>query len=251
MYRLLFAMNRSTSKAIRLGLCLALNGLAVAPAHSSEADQRSSSTREIAAEQSALRARQSGFKGDGKIRFENRPIDEFTTLEASGDYEIVWSPGPPSLSVQCDRNLFSEIKTDVSEHKLKITSLPELSPTQRIRVTICSDILNDIRLDGTVRLTAKELSGDSITIHCSGAARVEADGSASFFTAKLAGTSRVHALKLTALKASLEVLGSSSVELCVAKQLKASVIGAGTITYSGRPEVDQSIAGTGQILRLK
>ena len=37
-----------------------------------------------------------GIRGNGHIVTDNRPVQEFTSVEAEGAFDIEWVPGPPS-----------------------------------------------------------------------------------------------------------------------------------------------------------
>src|SRR3954447_4134969 len=71
-----------------------------------------------------------GIRGNGRITTENRPVPDFTTVEANGALNVEWSPGGAALAVITDENLQRHIDTRVSNGKLTITSHGMLHPTR-------------------------------------------------------------------------------------------------------------------------
>jgi hypothetical protein len=244
-------MHRTTALALNVGISCALFATLLKSA--TAAESRAPSLLESSGPFTPATdlKKNTGSKNNDKVRVEQRPAIEFTSLEASGDYDIEWSPGEPSISIHCDQNLFKHIKTDVSDGKLRISAEQTLIPKRKVKVVTSSDTLNALFLNGTVRFSAKDLSSDSFSVHASGAVCLDAYGYASQFNATISGASQVRALKLTALEASLEAIGASSIEITVVRQLKASVIGAGSVTYAGSPKVESEISGTGHFNHLK
>src|SRR4029077_18993280 len=61
-----------------------------------------------------------GVHGNGHITTESRPVPNFTKAEADGAFTINWTPGPASLKITTDSNLFEYIRTDVSDDRLRL-----------------------------------------------------------------------------------------------------------------------------------
>lgn len=129
--------------------------------------------------------------------------------------------------------------------------------------------IDRLTLSGAVKVTAGALRADELTIAASGgsslriaaltAKRLVVAGSGAL-EAHIAGTvddERVsisgagsyHGEDLDAQSARVAVSGVGKVVLRVARQLDASISGAGSIDYYGNPEVKQSISGVGRIRR--
>ena len=189
-----------------------------------------------------------GIKGDGVVVTTNITITNFSELEASGAYQITWSPGPPALSITTDQNLLPLITTQVSGDKLEIDWQQNLRPTQGIRIHISSAALKDVELNGAVSLTATNLSGAGLNLVCNGASSVSLEGSVTNLDVTFSGANRLAAKSLQTQTASVTMNGASSADVTATESLKASISGAGTITYGGNPKsVDQNVSGAGKI----
>lgn len=193
-----------------------------------------------------------GVQGNGNITSEKRTIASFTTLDAEGAFDIQWTNGAPALSITTDQNLFARIKTDVSGTTLRIYSDERINPTKGIKVILSSGALKDAGLTGAIHLTANQVMGKTFKLSSSGAVTIEASGKVDALTAKLTGASRLNAGNLNAGDASVTLIGASSADVTVTGKLKASIVGAGTLTYSGTPSsIEKSITGAGTIHQRK
>ena len=189
-----------------------------------------------------------GIKGDGVSRAENRQIEDFSTLEVSGAYQINWATGKPALTISTDQNLLPLITTSVTGNTLQIDCKENISPTKGITIIVCSGSLRDVRLNGAVNLTASNLSSQDLKLESNGASSITADGSVTNLEVNLSGASKLHAKSLQTQVSTLSLNGASYADVTVSDTLSASISGAGLLTYSGNPKsVKDRISGAGRI----
>ena len=189
-----------------------------------------------------------GTKGDGVITTTNRPISDFSELTAAGAYKIKWSSGKPELTISTDQNLLPLIKTSVKGKTLQIDCEGNLAPTNGITINISSASLSDVQLAGAIQLTASKLSGSDLKMESAGASSITADGSVTNLKANFAGACKLNAKSLQTQTATVSLVGASHADVNVAETLKASIAGAGALTYSGDPKsVEKNITGAGSI----
>jgi hypothetical protein len=190
----------------------------------------------------------SRIKGNGVIVTENRPTAEFSTIRASGAIDVQWSSGQPALAVVADENLLPYIKADVTGNELRLYSDQSLAPTKQIKVTISSRALTDVRLAGAVSLSANQVTGQNLRIEAAGAVGITANGSVTELAAVLTGASKLAAGSLKTQSATITLTGACQADIAVAETLKASITGAGSLTYSGNPKsVERNVTGAGSI----
>jgi hypothetical protein len=188
------------------------------------------------------------IKGDGVIKTEDRPITDFSGIEAAGAYEIKWSSGRPALSISTDENLLPLIKTEIDDGMLRVDSRENLNPTQSITISLSSASLADVRLTGGNRFKAGSLSGSKLELKSTGASEISVEGRVTELEATLTGASKLNAKSLQTQNATLSLIGASDADITVTDTLKVSVIGAGSLTYSGDPKtVEQEVTGAGSI----
>lgn len=191
-----------------------------------------------------------GVKGNGNVTTENRPIPNFTTMEADGAFEVQWSSGPASLGITTDQNLLEYIKTTTSGETLKIEWVKPLKGTRGIKINIASPILTGAQLNGAVRLVAANLSGQKFVLEANGATRVALNGNVNELTASMNGASRLEAESLQTQTTELSINGAGRADVTASETLKVAIAGAGKVTYKGDPKtIEKDISGAGSIKR--
>src|SRR4051794_4235341 len=117
-----------------------------------------------------------GIRGNGHLVTESRPVQEFSSVEAEGAFDIEWIPGPATCSIRTDENLLRHVETSMDGKKLRLEWHGQLHPTHGMKVKLASGKLNSARLTGAVRLDARRLTGDGFYLDGTGATRVTAAG---------------------------------------------------------------------------
>ncbi len=190
------------------------------------------------------------IRGNGNITTEQRSITAFTKVEVGGACELKWRPGAPSLGLTTDQNLLPRIETEVTSDTLRIKTHGPLAPTHGIKIVISSQNLTGAQLSGAVRFDAAQLSEAEFILDTSGATKVLLDGKATQLVASLTGASELRAGSLQTDSTEISVTGAGRAEVAVASSLKASITGAGKVTYLGNPKsVQKEITGAGKIER--
>ncbi|MFL6588754.1 MAG: head GIN domain-containing protein [Chthoniobacterales bacterium] len=189
----------------------------------------------------------SGIRGNGHIVTDNRPVQDFTGVEAEGSFEIEWVRGASSCTIRTDENLLRHIQSSVDGSKLRLEWDGRLNPTHGVKVKISSGNLNGARLTGAVRLTARSLAGQGFYLDGTGATRVTADGTVNELMATMTGASRLDAESLQVKTAELAISGAGKAEVSASQILKVAISGAGKVTYHGDPTIEQRISGAGSV----
>ena len=189
-----------------------------------------------------------GIKGNGVIKTEDRSIAEFSTVMVAGGYQIKWSPGKPAFNISTDQNLLPLIKTVVSGNTLRIDSKKNLAPTKGITIILSSASLTDVRLTGGNSFKGSQITGHDLKLESTGASDISVDGSVTNLEASLTGASKLDAKSLQAKVAAITLVGASDADVTVSDTLKASITGAGSLTYSGNPKsVEKNVTGAGSV----
>jgi hypothetical protein len=190
-----------------------------------------------------------GIRGNGDIVSENRKVQEFTSVEAEGAFDIEWVPGPPSCTIRTDENLLRHVETSMEGRKLRMEWHGQLHPTHGMKVKISSASMTGARLTGAVRLAATRLSGKGFYLEGTGATRVTADGTVEELLATMSGASKLDAESLQVKVAELSISGAGKAEVSASEVLKVAISGAGKVTYNGNHSIEKHICGAGTIRR--
>jgi hypothetical protein len=188
-----------------------------------------------------------GIRGNGDIVTENRPVEQFSSVEAEGAFDIEWVPGPPSCTIRTDSNLLRHVETSMDGRKLRLEWHGQLHPTHGMKVKLSSGSMSGARLTGAVRLSATRISGNGFYLDGTGATRVTVDGAANELMATMSGASKLDAESLQVKTAELSISGAGKAEVSASDVLKVAISGAGKVTYSGNPTVEKHISGAGTI----
>jgi putative autotransporter adhesin-like protein len=190
-----------------------------------------------------------GIRGNGHIETEDRTISVFTEIDAGGAFEIEWQSGSPAFRITTDENLLSYVESDVSGDTLHLRTHDHIWPTHGIKVVISSPTRAAARIRGAVKLTVKQISGNTFALEASGASHVSLDGSIDHFLADMTGASELEAYGLRTKTAEISTTGAGDAEIAVTETLKVAITGAGKVTYSGNPTIEKHITGAGSIRR--
>lgn len=193
--------------------------------------------------------RWAGVKGNGDIETETRPIGDFTTIEASGAYEVTWTHGTPGLQITADSNLLKLIDTDIDGKKFRIEWEKQLRPTRTIKVRVASSALTGAELNGAVRLNAADMRVPNFVLEANGATRVHLKGTLDGLAASMNGASRLEAGELRSRVAELSITGAGRADVNASELLRVAISGAGRVTYGGNPNVQKDVTGAGRISR--
>lgn len=189
-----------------------------------------------------------GVRGNGNVVTNNRPIGDFSTLEADGAFQVDWAPGAPTLAITTDENLMGYIEVTLNGHKLVLKSHNALRPTHGIKVRAASAQLTGAALHGAVRLNASKLSGTDFYLDATGATRMALDGSMNALHASMAGASRLDADTLHTQTTELSISGAGRADVFATEKLRVEISGAGKVTYSGNPKtVEKKVSGAGSV----
>jgi hypothetical protein len=189
-----------------------------------------------------------GVRGNGHTKTEERPVGAFANIDAGGAFEIEWQNGSPALRVTTDENLLPYIENNVSDDTLHLRTREHVWPTHGIKVVISSPTRTGAKIRGAVKLTAKQLSGQTFALESKGASEVSLDGTIDRLLVDMTGASQLAADGLQTKTAEISTTGAGDADVAVTDTLKVVITGAGKVTYSGNPPtIDKRITGAGSI----
>jgi len=192
-----------------------------------------------------------GIRGSGDIETENRNVEEFDSIDASGAFKIYATIGDKhSLSVTADDNLLRYIVTKVRNGKLLLDTKRDLSPRRDIVITITVKNIKQIEASGACEIFVENINNDFLEIDMSGASDIKLQGSSDKFSVYLSGAGNVDAKNLIAKKVKISLSGASDAVVHATESLDAEVSGVGSVDYYGDPDkVVTDVSGVGSINR--
>lgn len=191
-----------------------------------------------------------GVHGSGVRKTEKRDLPVFTSIEASGAFEIkVNCQQPASFEIEADDNLLPLVQTEVRDGVLRVTTTKGYSSSGGIVVRITTPDLVSVKSTGAGKFNISGVKNDNFEMQSTGAATMVASGQSKSLKIRSTGAGEIDAKDLRAKNAEANVTGAAGVDVYASDQLDVTVSGAGRVTYSGNPTVNKRVSGAGQVTK--
>lgn len=201
---------------------------------------------------------------------EERAVHDVSRIKIRGGIDVELAPGPSSLKVEADENLLRYIET-VEENGwivIKTKDNMNLRSDNPIRVFISTERINAVHISGSANVKgqgkfsgAEKLdidvagSGDvvldvntpQINVDIEGSGSVTLSGETKDANIDIAGSCSYRADKLLTENTDIEIKGSGDAKVYADNNLRADVMGSGTVYYRGKARVHSSTAGSGSV----
>jgi hypothetical protein len=213
------------------------------------------------------------ISGNGNVTTQERKVDPFNAIEASGTFNIILSQGETeALSVEADENLLPFIETRVEDQTLYIDVKKEVNighaKKKNIYVTLKNisqlkkSSVGNIETANTLKLQRLDLINSGVgdlnldlecnnldaDIHSVGNSTLK--GKAEYVHVKNSSVGNIDA---SSLKAGIMKINNSSVgnvEVYAEKEIYISSSGVGNLTFSGNAVVkEMSSSGVGKVTK--
>lgn len=152
-------------------------------------------------------------------------------LDTVGDIVINHSL-KDSISIRTDNNLIDNILFYIENRTLFIKIKGSINPTQGLKITINSRLLDKLMVNGTSDIVIKDYQLDN-------------------FLCKTDGVSNIDMLDSTIKNADIQVDGTGTIKVNVTQKLKISIDGTAEIRYRGNPKIEKEINGVADIVHIK
>lgn len=136
------------------------------------------------------------------------------------------------------------------EGVLEVVATVNISPQTTMRLKVTTPALDAVHLEGANTLHLAIDSTRPLEVHIEGAGRVNALGKVPALTVHTEGAGSIDADQLLAGTVDIHVEGAGRAKVHATDVLRATIEGAGSITYKGNPKtVEKNIDGFGRISR--
>jgi len=218
----------------------------------------------------------------GNLATESREVSNFDRVFLRDYGELVITQGEEeSLTIETDRDILPQIKTEVREGKLIIkiggswmdklghafsTGLTRLG----IKYTLTVKKLTGLEIAGAVSVKASSIDTDRLALKLSGAGQVNIEalsaevlevdmpGAGAIKVSGKVGEQRIaisgagsyKASKLESARVSVNLTGAGQATVRAIENLDVAIRGIGSVEYYGSPTVKKSVSGIGSITSL-
>ena len=189
-------------------------------------------------------------QGSGAVRTETRSVSGFSAIQLAGNGDVqIEQSGTESLTISAEENLLPLLTSDVvnNELRLGVKDGARIDTTQPITYKVTVRELTGMDVAGNGSQTATKVKTGSLRIRMAGTGSITATGTADAQDIQMAGSGAYKGSGLTSKTATVKSAGTGNAELAVSDSLDVDIIGSGTVTYTGSPQVKQSIIGSGSL----
>ena len=218
----------------------------------------------------------------GNLATESREVSNFDRVFLRDYGELVITQGEEeSLTIETDRDILPQIKTEVREGKLIIKiggswmdKLGHALSTSLTRHAIKYDLtvkkLTGLEIAGAVSVKASSIDTDRLALKLSGAGQVNIEalsaevlevdmpGAGAIKVSGKVGEQRIaisgagsyKASKLESARVSVNLTGAGQATVRAIENLDVAIRGIGSVEYYGSPTVKKSVSGIGSITSL-
>ncbi len=188
------------------------------------------------------------IKGSGVKHTIERAVKSFSSVTVDGGFDINYQHGSPLLTITGDDNIIEHVISSVTHNTLRLSTDKSYSASYPIVIDVFSQRLQEMSLDGTSTVKLNDIKTDQLTLNISGTVDVMATGKADALKLTLQGTGDVMVRQLDSDIVTVELDGTSNVEVTAHKKLDANITGVGNILYFGSPQkVSKQVSGVGDI----
>ncbi len=199
------------------------------------------------------------ISGNGNVATEKREIGSFNAIHASAGLNVIVKFGEPSgeIEVVADENLHEYIRTELQGDVLRIKAERSIHHARSKDIYVSAGSLRDIKVSSAAQLKGENsMVTDDLAVDVSSAGKVDLDVDArdlnvdvsSSANVNLSGTARhiiasassageIHADDLQVEECEADASSAGQIRLNVTGRLTAVASSAGSIRYSGDPEI--------------
>nr|WP_314541992.1 DUF2807 domain-containing protein [uncultured Massilia sp.] len=178
-----------------------------------------------------------GTEGDGVVTREQRTVGTVQGLETNGAVVVDVRVGQAtSLSVEADRNLLQQVRTDVRGDRLIVETSGSYHSRNPIRVIYTVPNLTDVRHSGSGSVSVQGLNGAPLTVSSRGSGSVLLAGRVASLDVDSNGSGSIDASSLESASANLRLTGSGRVKVGQVRgdYAIARLDGSGQLSVGGR-----------------
>ncbi len=211
-------------------------------------------------------------KGNKVIKEQEFNISDYSTIKFSGGATLEYEQkvnDAPYLRIETDENILPLLVIETKDGILTIDSEKKIKPSKYNIYTNSKELVGivssgsvkalikgklqtedfDIKLAGSAEVAIDSIVAKRINSKIAGSYDLKITGIAESFRNKVSGSGKILAFDLQADSVTCELAGSGEFFVFANNYLKVDVAGSGNVQYKGDPKIDQSIAGSGKVVK--
>lgn len=206
--------------------------------------------------------------GWAQVTQERTPGD-FTGIKTGGIFSVTVVPGATNtVKIEAEETVINNIKTEVKDGILNITSDGSLETEKPINITVTVKELKSVNVSGAGKVkgegefttdkisieatgagtTALQLKANEVSVNGSGAGNIKLSGTANTLKTELSGAANLKAYDLEVQTVSVNASGASNAKITAKQSVTADASGASSVSFKGNPTAKNiNKSGTGSV----
>ncbi len=211
-------------------------------------------------------------KGSGDIASIERGLPQFNGIEINGSFDVhIKKDSVQKVVISTDDNILPIIETEVENGILEIEIDDDecLRRSSKVDVYISMPTLSKVRLNGSGKVIGDgQFTGDEMNVSINGSGNISLNfngtnlkskidgsgnitlsGTANNSSHEINGSGRINAKNTESEKVNTKINGSGNISVSSSQTLKVNISGSCSVGYTGNPETDVSISGSGKVFK--
>ena len=210
------------------------------------------------------------IQGSGNYTFENRTVDDFSSIDLAGIGDVYLVQGEKHLRIEAEDNIIQDMKTDVSGGKLTIYQRADcINPHEPIKIFVSTPELESVSISGSGWIISQSsIESDALSLGMSGSGNMELNilcqdlratisgsgdallkGVTKDSDIMISGSGTMHGYDLMTDRSDVTISGSGMAQVNAMDELNALISGSGSVYYKGNPRnVRQMVSGSGKVI---
>ena len=212
------------------------------------------------------------IKGNSEITKKVFTITDYKEIMLEGNPQVIYEQeksGLPHLEIEIDKNLVDLLDIKSGDGVLIIGNKKGFLPTKYIIRTGSTDLetvkakgsltmkllgtLNtdklNLSLTGNGEVACDNISCTLLTSNVSGKGTIMIKGKALRVENIISGNGIIDQFGMKAENVSCKISGNGNINVNVEQNLYVKILGGGNVTYVGNPKIQQSISGSGKLIK--
>ena len=211
-------------------------------------------------------------EGNGIVTTDSRTTELFNEVLVEGSFEVILKRGTnPSVVIEADSNLHSQILATVKSDELTLSTKGCVEASKPIRITVTAPAYQVLEVNGSGSITSPELisADDELELTVDGSGKIDLDVHAGTVTSELDGSGSITlrggaqgqkvdmsgsgnytAPDLLVKETVVKISGSGNAEVNSQAALTVDISGSGNVRYKGAPQkLNSNISGSGKLVQ--
>ena len=191
------------------------------------------------------------IKGNGNLITSEKTVSAFEKISNTGSAEVRFHASEGyRVVITVDENLDEYVEISTENNVLNIgTKRNSNCSFTKFLVDVYCPVITSVSITGSGNFGGN-IECDNFTANITGSGNITVSGKSENANIVITGSGNFSGNEFYIKDATVRITGSSSANICVEDNLKATITGSGGINYRGEPKVESKVTGSGKIKKI-